>query len=153
MQSITVKRQTKIAPEKMWHVIGDFANVAKFHPLLSGSELTGGQDNTVGGERVCSFKDGSSIREKLLEYEAGKHYRVEFIELGKFPFKRAFGTVGLTPTTNPGESEIYMTIDFQPKAGPMGWLMGKMMPAQLNKLLNQILASAESYARNNPVSA
>lgn len=145
MPYIETEQITDLPPQKMWEVVDDFANISKFHPLVADSQLLAGEATAKDGERSCTFGDGQQIRERLLEYEEGKSYKVQIIEFGKFPLKEAIVSIGVRATTDPNSSVVFMTNNFKPKFG--GWLMGTIMKGQFNKLNKKIIDFAVHYAK------
>ncbi len=55
--------------DKVWAVIGNFQDMS-WHPAFVKTEGTGGND--VGATRVLTLKDGGTINEKLVKYDAEK---------------------------------------------------------------------------------
>jgi hypothetical protein len=85
------------------------------------------------------MKDGSYVKERIIEWEEGSHYKVEIYE-SNMPFKQAFGTVGLKAVGN-NQVEIYMKMEVEPKnklMQPMLYVMmrRKLLPGVLKGLEN-----------------
>ena len=149
MPTVKTQKLVNVSPESLWEVIGDFGNIAKFHPLIAESTHLGGEIDASGGERSCTFNDGGLIKERLLEYREGEMYTVEIFEFGKFPLKEAVVSIGLKPGDNSDSSVMYMNNNFKPKFnGPLGWLMGKMMAGKFNQIQNEMIEAAEYYVIN-----
>ena len=57
----------------MWKVIGNFIELATWHPAVARTALVGGANNEPGAVRSIETKDGAIIVEELLAYDAGRH--------------------------------------------------------------------------------
>ncbi|MGP1615407.1 MAG: SRPBCC family protein [Pollutimonas bauzanensis] len=68
-------------PAVVWKVIGDFASLHQWHPVVASSEITRGKDNVRGAVRKLTTKDGARIVEELLAYDGKGHsMRYRFLE-------------------------------------------------------------------------
>jgi len=57
-------------PEAIWALIGDFANLAKWHPLVA--ESAAKSDEIQGKLRVLTLKSGGQVVDGLTEYDPTK---------------------------------------------------------------------------------
>ena len=81
MVRVSVKRRIKASAFEVWKHIGDFSNIAKFHPLLKGSHFNSDNESCeVGSSRQCDMKDGNYIKERIVDWREGSHYAVEIYE-------------------------------------------------------------------------
>ena len=145
MHSVTVSRDYRHSADKVWGALDKFGNVSAYHPLVKESSIINGQDTGTGAERVCHFKDGNTILERIVEYTPNKNYSVEIYDLGSFPLKKA---VALLEVNEKGSksSSVNFKMDFQPKYGLIGTIMANMvMKKQFSKLLGQVLAGLDRY--------
>jgi hypothetical protein len=69
--SISEKAELAAPPAKAWDAIKDFGAWQTWHPVVAGTEITKGTDNTKGAVRVLTTKDGGKITEELTSYSAG----------------------------------------------------------------------------------
>lgn len=60
-------------PAVVWKVIGDYAGLHQWHPVVASSEITKGKDNVRGAVRTLTTKDGAKIVEELLAYDGKGH--------------------------------------------------------------------------------
>jgi len=69
-----------VPAEKAWALVGDYNSLAKWHPAVKTSELTGsGQGH--GDIRLLTLTDGAAIYDELTEYQAiGKSYTYRLIK-------------------------------------------------------------------------
>jgi mxaD protein len=76
-QSVTIN-----APAgKVWNAVKDFNALNSWHPALAKDEIVEGTNNTVGAVRLLTLKDGGTIKEKLLAFDAAHHkFRYTILE-------------------------------------------------------------------------
>ena len=151
MHEVQVARTIDVPADEAWKIIDDFGGVHQYHPLVERSPIKNGVASGLGAERVCHFDNGDAITERITGYEAGREYTVEIIDMGKFPLKVAVGTIGVSPAGQ-DRSTVRFDFRFQPKFGPVGWLMGKtMMRSQFRKILGNVLAGLETHAKTGTI--
>ena len=147
MHELSVARTIDVPADEAWKIIDDFGAIHRYHPLVDRSPITNGVASGVGAERVCEFDNGDKITERITAYDPGKGYTVEITDTGKFPLKSAVGTFGVRPAGK-GRSTVQFDFQFQPKFGPVGWLMGKtVMRYQFRKILTNVLTGFETHAK------
>jgi len=81
--NLMVKESATLAapPAAVWKVIGDYAALHQWHPVVAASEITKGKDNVRGAVRTLTTKDGARIVEELLAYDGKGHsMRYRFLE-------------------------------------------------------------------------
>lgn len=67
----TVIIQAPVA--KVWDAVKDFDHLNGWHPAVAQDAIVEGQNNVVGAVRVLTLKDGGTVKERLLAYDAAKH--------------------------------------------------------------------------------
>ena len=111
---INVKRKIKAPSDSLWNYLSDFANIHRFHPLLSGSHYTEeSQSCEIGATRQCDFKDGNYLKERITDLQEGSHYTVEIYGTS-MPVKNASATLGLQEL-GPNLTEVYMKVEMESK--------------------------------------
>ncbi len=151
MHEVQVARTIDVPADEAWKIIDDFGGIHQYHPLVERSPIKNGVASGLGAERVCHFDNGDAITERITGYDAGREYTVEITDMGKFPLKAAVGTFGVRPAGK-GRSTVRFDFRFQPKFGPIGWLMGKtVMRYQFRKILGDVLAGLETHAKTGTV--
>lgn len=78
--SVTESADVTASPNKVWKVIGDFAGLPRWHPVVATTDIVKGRDNRKGAFRSITTKDGAKIVEELLAYNKGEHrmtYRIK----------------------------------------------------------------------------
>jgi hypothetical protein len=68
-------------PAAVWKIIGDYAGLHQWHPVVASTEISKGKDNVRGAVRTLTTKDGAKIVEELLAYNGKGHsMRYRFLE-------------------------------------------------------------------------
>ncbi len=151
MHNVNVDHKISSSPEKVWEVLDKFGGVSAYHPFVKASPIANGVESGLGAERFCHFEDGNSIKERIVEYDAGKSYKVSIIDAGTFPLNEAIATLSVKPLSK-NESIVTFNMNFKPKFGPMGWLMAKlMMEGQFKKNLSNVLQGLDDHIRTGKV--
>ena len=151
MHKVHVHRDIAVSRERTWQILDDFGGIHRFHPLVDSSPVSNGIDSGLDAERVCHFTNGDQISERITEYDAGRSYTVEITDPGKFPLKKGVARLTVEPLTE-SRSRVHFEMSFEPKYGPLGWLMGKtVMRAQFGRILKDVLAGLESHARTGRI--
>ena len=146
MHRVIVEREIEVPKGEAWSILDDFGAVYRYHPIVEASPIENGIPSGLGAERVCHFDNGDRIKEKITEYEAGEAYTVEIVDTGNFPLKRAVARISLTPVED-SRSRVRFEMSFEPKYGPVGWLMGAtVMQTQFKKTLSRVLEGQETHA-------
>ncbi|HEY6896253.1 MAG TPA: SRPBCC family protein [Rhodocyclaceae bacterium] len=67
-------------PDAVWKLAGDFDGLNRWHPAVTGVEISKGKNNVPGAVRDLTLKDGAKIVETLLSHNAKGHsmkYRID----------------------------------------------------------------------------
>lgn len=147
MHKVVVERELQVPVAKAWEILNDFGAVYKYHPLVERSPIDNGIASGLGAERICHFDNGDQIKERITGYEAGEEYTVEIIDPGDFPLKTAEARLSLR-SVDADRSRVRFEMSFQPKYGPVGWVMGAtIMQTQFRRILADVLAGLERHAK------
>ncbi|MBT6441782.1 MAG: SRPBCC family protein [Alphaproteobacteria bacterium] len=145
MSIVTVRRHVAVEPEAAWAVLADFIHIDRFHPAVDTVKHLGGPTHGLGAARRCEFYDGKGISETVTNWVDGRSYSVELSEMS-MPLKRASATLAVG-ADSAGGSVVSMTMDFTPKFGPIGMLMGAiMMRPMMRRMFETILKGFEHHA-------
>lgn len=145
MAAVTVKRRINAPVEKVWESWADFGNIYKFNPSLKHSRLLNGSPKSgKGAKRQCDMKDGKNwIREEVIDYEPNKVMTVDIYE-GTMPLKKAIGYFRFKQI-GADQTEIAMTMEFEPKMGIVGKLMIPMMKKKFTPMLQGMLKGNDEF--------
>ncbi len=144
MHSITVKREMNENVEAVWKVLDDYGTVYKYNPGVESSEILSEEKTGLGARRVCHFYDGSSLKETIIKYVPNQGYSFMLSDFS-LPLKRATTHFQLAPQQK-DTCLLSVTIEFEPKFGPLGWLMAKLlMRPMLTKALHGLTKGLDDY--------
>jgi len=93
-------------PESVWTLVGDFAQISAWNPLVARSMAA--FDERQGKERLITLTTGGKITDALTEYDAGKmtySYRRVDDDVRAFPVSFYSATIKLSPTATGTEVE------------------------------------------------
>ena len=93
-ETITIKAK----PDAVWKLAGDFAGIKDWHPAVETSE--GAKDNTDGGTRTVTLKNGGVLKESLDDYKADGFtysYRLGDADLKALPVSSYSATLTVSP--------------------------------------------------------
>jgi mxaD protein len=66
---------------KVWKQVKDFNALNTWHPAVAKDDIVEGTNDKVGAVRLLTLKDGGTIKEKLLAFNAAAHrYRYAILE-------------------------------------------------------------------------
>ena len=127
-----------VPARKVWEVLGDFASVEHFSTSVDRSPLLPGKTKGVSTKRICYCYDKTSVVEEITRFEDGESFDVVLTEYS-MPLKSLHATMGVRAVNN-NTSDIYMSMDYVVKFGPLGWVMGALlMRPIMNKVMKGIL--------------
>ncbi len=101
-------------PDKVWEKVKDFDGLGTWHPAVASDEIVAGTNNEPGAERLLTLKDGGTIREKLLGWDAKQRSFKYTILEGVLPVSDYTSTVSVTSTGN-GQSKVTWSGAFKRK--------------------------------------
>lgn len=150
MHTVIVTNTIQAAAERIWQALDDYGNIAVFHPFVARSRITNGQPTGLGAERVCSFYDGSQVRETITRYLPGQGYSVELADFS-MPLKQ--GTVHLdVKALDTKRSQVTVCFEFEPKFGVLGWLMAQtLIKPKLKQVSSQLMQGLADHLRTGKV--
>ncbi len=131
--------KVNVPAAKIWQVLEDFSSVERFATTIKTSPIISDISSGLGAKRLCTFNDGSSLVEEIIEFQEGQGFKMVLSEFS-LPLKSMYAEMSVKEI-DANTSEIYMSSDFIVKAGPLGWLMGQfimrpVMKGVFNKLLS-----------------
>lgn len=147
MHTISRSRHTSHSSQTLWEALAAFDRVEDWHPRVERSPGTSRENFGIGASRVCHFIDGTSVNETVTSIEPGRSMHIEITEMS-MPLKSLQGRLELIPEQ--GGARITMTMNFEPKYGPLGSLMATlMMRPMMSKMLDQILEGLDQHLSSN----
>lgn len=135
--------KVNVPAAKIWQVLADFGSIDKFATTIKSSPLVSDINSGVGAKRLCTFNDGSSLVEEIIEYQEGQGFKMVLSE-HSLPLKSMQAQMSVKEVDE-NTCEIYMSSDFVVKAGPLGWLMGHFIMRPVMKGVFKKVMSGLAY--------
>lgn len=135
--------KVKVPKQKVWKVLEDFSSVEKFATTIKSSPIVGDKTSGIGAKRKCTFNDGSSLVEEIIDYKEEQGFLMELSE-HSLPLKSMQAEMKVSEIDE-NTCEIYMSSDFVVKAGPLGWLMGQLIMRPVMKSVFKKVMSGLAY--------
>ena len=82
--------------ETLWRLVGDFNNIAEWHPDVTESRLESGSGHEAGSVRSVRLRNGLSIREILLAISPEEHFYKYSVIDSPLPMRDHESTVRFT---------------------------------------------------------
>ncbi|MCW8863245.1 MAG: SRPBCC family protein [Colwellia sp.] len=123
--------KANVPASKIWQVLADFSSVEKFATTIKSSPIVGDKTRGLGAKRKCTFDNGSSLVEEIIDYQEGQGYRMVISE-HSLPLESMYAEMRVK-AIDENSSEIYMSADFVVKGGVLGKLMGHMLMRPMMK--------------------
>ena len=150
MYKATAYQEINAPAEKVWAVIDDFGNMADFHPFLKSSLVINDLEKGMGARRSCTFYGGNSLNETLIRYEPGKGYSVS-LEDFSVPWEKSCAHMDVVPISE-SKSLVSFSIEFVPKFGEFGSVMGLIMMEPLTKWwVHQVLKGLDTHVTTGKI--
>ena len=145
-----------VSAEELWKIVGDdFANVGKWSTSVDHSSGSGTPafEGATCSDRGCDLnaKGFSSIKEKLVQYDAEKHELTYEVYDGFPGFVKLASNHWTVKSLSPTTSQVEMNVTMKMKP-LMGSLMGGLMKKNINSLLPTVLNDLKVYAETGEVS-
>jgi len=148
MHRVTVSKVIDAPATKVWDLLADFENTYVYHPIVAHSKSLNGKSTGLGAQRQCDMYSGASVQEEITSFDrVNSTYEVTVTDHGPFPLTSMVVDIRVTPA--PG-NKAKVTYDgaFQPKFGPVGWLMAKlMMKRQFGTMFASLIDGVDTHLR------
>jgi len=135
--------KVNIPAEKVWQALEDYSSIENFAMTIKSSASVNDINTGLGAKRSCTFNDGSSLVEEIIEYQAGQGYRMD-ISNHSMPLKSMQAEMKVA-VIDENSCEIYMSADFVVKGGPLGWVMGQLIMRPVMKSIFKKVMTGLAY--------
>ncbi len=135
--------KVNVPAEKVWQSLEDYNNIEKFAMTIKSSASANEISSGLGAKRTCTFNDGSSLVEEIIEYQEGQGYKMD-ISNHSMPLKSMQAEMKVT-AIDENSSEIYMSADFVVKGGPFGWVIGQLIMQPVMKSIFKKVMTGLAY--------
>jgi uncharacterized protein YndB with AHSA1/START domain len=145
MRKVKVERTLAVARSSVWAVLADYPNIADWNDGLKKSYAIGDATEGVGAQRQTELVPAGAMRETVAEWVPEERMVIAIDEIEKMPVKQARMTFTLS---GGGETTLFMmSYDYEPKGGPLGFILGPILDRQMNKGFNGFIDSLELEAQ------
>jgi len=147
MRNVKVERTVAAPRSSVWAVLADYPNIVEWNDGVSGSYAIGDATEGVGAQRQCELvPDGKiQMRETVAEWMPEEKMVIAVDNIEKMPIKNASMTFTLS---DGGDSTPFtMSYDYEPKLGPLAFILGPLMDRQMHKGFNGFIDSLEPAAQ------
>ncbi|MFZ3088738.1 MAG: SRPBCC family protein [Methylotenera sp.] len=112
--NVEEKIEVNAPASAVWFNLHSFGDMGAWHPAVKKTEIVEGYNNKAGAVRLLTLQDGSTIKERLLDYKfKEKNYEYEIIE-GVLPVSNYVSTLTVTEAKD-GKSLIVWKGNFKRK--------------------------------------
>ncbi len=103
--------QLSASPVQVWKLTGNFGGLGAWFPGITKVDITTGKNNKKGAVRVITLKDGATITEELLDYNAAAKTLRYRITASPLPVKNYVSTY--TVKTDAKGSQVSWSSTFE----------------------------------------
>jgi len=147
MRNVTVKRTVAAPRSSVWAVLADYPNIVDWNDGITNSYAIGDATEGVGAQRQCELAPNGKMRmrETVTEWLPEEKMAIAIDNMEKMPVKQASMTFILA---DGGDTTPFtMSYDYEPKGGPLAFILGPLMDRQMGKGFNGFIDSLEPAAQ------
>jgi uncharacterized protein YndB with AHSA1/START domain len=144
MRNVRVERTLAVDRSSVWAVLADYPNIADWNHGLKKSYAIGDATEGVGAQRQTELVPAGAMRETVVEWVPEEKMVVAIDKIEKMPVKQA----RMTFTLSGDETTVVgMTYEYEPKGGPLAFILGPILDRQMNKGFNGFMDYLEPAAQ------
>ena len=147
MRNVKVERTVAAPRSSVWAVLADYPNIADWNEGVTNSYAIGDATEGVGAVRQTELAPTGAMRmrETVSEWVPEETMVIAIDNIEKMPVTQAQQTFTLS---DDGEATRFtMSYDYQPKGGPLAFILGPILDRQMNKGFNGFIDSLEQAAQ------
>lgn len=145
MRNIKIERIVAAPPAAVWAVLADYPNIAAWNDGVQNSYAIGEALEGVGAQRRCELTPSGAMRETVTEWVPEEKMVIAIDNIEKMPVQSA--TMTFTLGDQGGQTPFTMSYDYQPKGGPLSFVVAAMLGRPMNKGFNGFVDSLERAAK------
>ncbi len=139
MSQLSSTKAVQAPLARVWETIADVGTIAEWHPGVERSPVLSAHRTGLGAVRRVELYDGTSAVEEVTSLDEGRSLTVTMSEFS-MPLSRGAATFEVEADGDE-RTLVTMTMDYEMKYGPLGWLMNAVM---LRPIIGKLLASVLS---------
>ena len=145
MRNIKIERTVAAPRANVWAVLADYPNIAEWNDGVQNSYAIGEAVDGVGAQRQCELTPSGAMRETVSEWVPEEKMVIAIDQIEKMPVKDA--TMTFTLADNGETTPFTMSYDYDPKGGPLAFVVAAMLSRPMNKGFNGFIDGLEKAAR------
>ena len=131
-------------PSKIWKVLANLEEVARYNPGVRSAETVWPCRTGVGATRACDLVPKGRVVERVTHWEEGQALGLEVTE-SDWPIHFMRWVTRLEPSN--GGTRISQELEYELKFGPVGWLLDRLvMKKKLTETLDGVFSSLVKHA-------
>jgi uncharacterized protein YndB with AHSA1/START domain len=146
MPEFTVCRRIEAPVEKVWEVLDDFGDIARWSPGIKTSELTSDGPVGEGTTRNCDFVGLGAVNERIDTYIPNERMTVNLYETFKLPIVGAVADFNLAPIEDGTELTLHYSYTLNRLGRAVKGTTDKQMKKGINGLADNLRAASELIA-------
>jgi len=129
---------------RVWETLADVGTIAEWHPGVEHSPVLSTNPTGLGAARRVELYDGTSAVEEVTSLDEGRSLTVSMSD-HTMPLSRGAATFEVEADGD-DRTRVTMTMDYEMKYGPLGWLMNAMLLRPIiSKLLVSVLSGLDHH--------
>ncbi len=145
MRNIKIERTIAAPRSDVWAVLADYPNISAWNDGVQNSYAVGDALDGVGAQRVCELTPSGAMRETVREWVPEERMVIDIDQIQKMPVNDAAMTFTLVDR---GENtSVTMSYDYDPKGGPLSFVVAAMLGRPMNKGFNGFIEALERAAQ------
>jgi uncharacterized protein YndB with AHSA1/START domain len=146
MRNVKLERTLAVARSSVWDVLADYPNIADWNHGLKKSYAIGDATEGVGAQRQTELVPAGAMRETVAEWVPEERMVIAIDKIEKMPVKQARMTLTLS---GGGDTTLFtMSYDYEPKGGPLAFVLGPILDRQMTKGFNGFIDYLEPEAQS-----
>ncbi|RVW02513.1 SRPBCC family protein [Rhodococcus spongiicola] len=129
MPDFTINRQIQAPVEKVWSVLNDFGNIARWNPGVKRSALTSDGPVSEGTTRHCDLAPLGGVEERIDTYIPNERMTVNLYETYKLPISGGVADFNIAP--HDSGTELTLHYSYTPN------LLGRVAKGSTDKQLRK----------------
>ncbi len=73
--------KVNVPAAKIWQVLEDFSSVERFATTIKTSPIVNDKNSGLGAKRLCTFSDGSTLVEEIIDFQEDKVIKCCFLSI------------------------------------------------------------------------
>ena len=142
-QTLNHSIEINSSPAKVWAVLNDLEAVSHYNDQVETAVCLTNNREGVGASRSCTMKDGSEVKERVIEIEDMHAITMELYE-SNWPMKDMRWRTALEE--NQGKTLVTQKLEYKMKFGALGALLNTLiLKNKLNSNLAVVFTNMKNY--------